>query len=288
MRQHFVFRFGMVPLLFAAIACSLLFPGRKAAAQGVGDLLIAPTRLVFDGAKRTAEVNLINIGDKQATYRISLIHERMNDDGKLEEIQASLPGEQFADDLVRFTPRQVVLDPHASQLVRVQLRLPAELAPGEYRSHMLFRAVPVPGAPSEQGGDAAPQGLSIRITPIYGVSIPVIVRSGKTSATAGLENLKFGLGTDGLPALTGRLTRDGSISVYGDLQIAFASAGGSFRPIGRLGGVAVYTPNTGRNFTVRLTPPDGVALQNGTIRVTYRQTPDDGNGVLAEATVPIP
>ena len=40
-------------------------------AQAAGDLLVAPTRIVFDGQRGT-EVVLNNIGSETATYRISL------------------------------------------------------------------------------------------------------------------------------------------------------------------------------------------------------------------------
>ena len=270
------------------IAAALLLAGHQATAQGVGDLLIAPTRLVFDGTKRTAEISLINIGSQQATYRISLIHERMMPDGTLVEIQAPNPDEQFADDLVRFTPRQVVLDPHSSQLVRVDLRLPADLAAGEYRSHMLFRAVPV-STPSIAAADtAAPQGLSIKITPIYGVSIPVIVRSGSTTASVSISNLACVTGTDGVPMLSGSLERTGNISVYGDIQVEFAPTGGRYSTVGRMSGVALYTPNVSRTFSMQLAPPQGLPLRGGTIRISYKQTADDGGAQLAESTLVMP
>jgi len=52
------------------------------AQAGVGDLLVAPTRLILDGGKG-AEIILNNIGDEPATYRISTEFRRMNPDGRL-------------------------------------------------------------------------------------------------------------------------------------------------------------------------------------------------------------
>src|ERR1700737_1174027 len=42
-----------------------------AGGPGIGDLLVAPTRLIFEGRTRAAELTLINIGRQTATYRIS-------------------------------------------------------------------------------------------------------------------------------------------------------------------------------------------------------------------------
>ena len=56
-----------------------------AANAGVGDLLVAPTRIVLDG-RRGTEVILNNIGDDVATYRISAELRRMTPDGKLVDV----------------------------------------------------------------------------------------------------------------------------------------------------------------------------------------------------------
>jgi len=268
---------------------ALVYVCSASLAQGVGDLLIAPTRVVFDGQRRTAEINLINIGEKPATYRISLIHQRMNDDGKLEEIQTPGDGEQFADELIRFTPRQVELMPHVAEMVRIQLRLPAELASDEFRSHLLFRAVPT-GAPLEDKAGAAnsQQGLSIKLTPIYGVSIPVIVRHSKMASVSTFTDLKLKASPDGTPVLTGRIARTGNGSVYGDIVVTFGRAGGKFVQVGKVAGIAVYTPNAGRTFAIKLTPKSASELADGTLRVAYRQASADGNGNLAEASIAMP
>src|SRR3546814_18747123 len=61
-------------------------------------------------------------------------------DGIAEE--NATPAERAALDMIVFSPRRVTLPPHQPQVVRVGVRVPARLPPGEYRAHMLFRAVP--------------------------------------------------------------------------------------------------------------------------------------------------
>ena len=70
--------------LAALTAAALLFSSTPAAA-GIGDLLVAPTRLVLDG-RRGTEVILNNIGDEPATYRISVEFRRMTPDGRLVDV----------------------------------------------------------------------------------------------------------------------------------------------------------------------------------------------------------
>jgi len=52
---------------------------------GIGDLLVAPTRIVLDGRKG-AEIVLNNIGEEPATYRISVEFRRMVQDGTLQDV----------------------------------------------------------------------------------------------------------------------------------------------------------------------------------------------------------
>src|SRR5690349_8885196 len=65
----------LAPMLLAA-------PGAHA---GVGDLLVAPTRVVLNGSRGT-EIILNNIGEDVATYRISVELRRMKSDGTLEDV----------------------------------------------------------------------------------------------------------------------------------------------------------------------------------------------------------
>jgi hypothetical protein len=264
--------------------------------------MVAPTRVVLEGRNRVAEVSLMNTGDKPATYRISLLHQRMDENGKLTQVQSPAPGERFADELIRFAPKQVILEPHSGQVVRIQLRLPAELESGEYRCNLLFRAVPAVAAPAvaapalapladneTKGSENKEKGLSIKLTPIYGVSIPLIVRHGATTMSVTMSDLKLIPGPDGAPLLSGRFNREGTASSYGDLAVLYAPENSTvFLPVGQIKGVAVYAPNTTRNFALALKTPATLALKNGTFRVTYRKPLADGGTVLAEATLAMP
>ena len=45
--------------------------------------------------------------------------------------------------------------------------------------------------PEEAAKEAAAGGLSIRLTPVYGITIPVFVRKGRLEASAALANPRF-------------------------------------------------------------------------------------------------
>ena len=67
----------------AALALPLALFAPIPARAGIGDLLVAPTRIVLNGS-RGAEIVLSNIGDEVATYRVSVELRRMKPDGTLE------------------------------------------------------------------------------------------------------------------------------------------------------------------------------------------------------------
>ncbi|MEO8431435.1 MAG: molecular chaperone [Acidobacteriota bacterium] len=258
---------------------------------GIGDLLVAPTRIVFEGRTRAAELTLLNIGKQTATYRISFTHLRMGETGDLKEIDKAEPGDRFADDLVRYSPRQVTLDPNVAQTIRLQVRKPEGLADGEYRSHLLFRAVPPESSQPETSVEAPEKktGYSIRLTPIYGVSIPVIVRSGAVSVKVTLSDLEVRPPENpGDPmSLDMKIRRDGNESVYGNLRVTFVPLSGKEQVVAVLNGVAVYTPNTQRLLRFPLQPPPGLALAKGRLKVSYVRAEQNGD-VLAAAETALP
>jgi P pilus assembly chaperone PapD len=278
----------LAPVWLCLLAAGALASGARAQ-SGPGDLLVAPTRVVFDGRQRTAEITLVNVGSAAATYRITLVHLRMDEAGRMKEIEAggAGPGELFADDLIRYSPRQVTLEPRVAQTVRLQIRKPADLPPGEYRSHLLFRAVPAAGPAVATRDDAA--GLSIQLTPVYGAAIPLIVRHGETAATAALSGLELlpPAGGDAMPALRFQLHRTGSRSLFGNFTVTFVPDRGQPSRLASLDGFAVYTPNATRTAAIPLRLPPGVALRQGTLRLTYAET-EKGVATTAEAEVRVP
>ncbi len=261
-----------------------------AGAAGVGDLLVAPTRLILEGRTRTAELALVNIGSQPATFRISLMHMKMLEDGDLKEIEKPGPEEVFADSLIRYSPRQVILEPHVVQTVRVQLRLPENLGDGEYRTHLLFRGVPPPEAVTPVDPQQQTEGFRIRLTPIYGVSIPLIIRHGETKAAVTLSNLAMQPASGDQPAvLHVQINRNGNRSVYGNMTVRFTPKGGKEQVVGLANGIAVYTPLAYRAANLPLHPPAGVKLANGRVRVTYVDAEQPAGGdTLGEVDLAVP
>jgi len=80
-------------ILVSITAGFLLCAGTPALAQGPGDLLVAPTRVVLTDRQRAGELVLMNAGTTAATYRITFTRLRMSDTGGVQEITTPAPGE---------------------------------------------------------------------------------------------------------------------------------------------------------------------------------------------------
>ena len=261
--------------LFAAVA----FGTAALPALAAGDLLVAPTRVILDGSRGT-EVVLNNIGSEPATYRISLEIKRMTAEGGLDEIAEEnvTPAERAALDMIVFSPRRVTLPPNQPQVVRVGVRMPEGLPAGEYRAHMLFRSVPDAAPAGTPEAKPAATGVSIALTPIYGITIPVIVRVGDLGAEASIGEAWVSEGADG-PAFNFGLSRTGSRSVYGDIEV---TRPGVAEPLLVARGIAVYPEIDARNVSLRV-PGEIAAKLKGPVHIRYSEDREIGGGTIDEA-----
>lgn len=268
------------------LSAILLFFFTLPVLAGVGDLTISPTRIIFEGPERSAQVTLINQGTKTAIYRIGFTQMRMKRDGQLVEITKPNEKEKFLDAFVRFAPRQVTLKPGAGQTVRLLLRKPADLPDGEYRSHLLFYAIPdqTAGTDVETLNAKNKKGLQIALRPIFRFGIPVILRQGKLNAE--FDITEFRLNKEKKSSVELTVVRNGNRSVYGDLDIQhFSSAAAQPVLLQHMKDFVLYTSNDKRSISLPLSVPPGVNLDQGILKAIYYKENEGTRRVLAEKEI---
>jgi hypothetical protein len=263
--------------LFHLVVATLAVP-----AHAAGDLLVAPTRVVLDGTRGT-EVVLNNIGNAPATYRISLEIKRMTALGGLDEIAEEdvTAAEQMALEMISFSPRRVTLPPNQPQVIRIGVRPPEGLPPGEYRAHMLFRAVPDPLAATERVNTST-GGVSVALTPIYGITIPIIVRVGDLSASASIGTARIA-DEGGQPHFAFDLSRQGNRSVYGDIEV---TRPGVKDPLFLARGIAIYPEVAARRVSFAI-PPEVAAALRGPVKIRYTEDRELGAGTISEVDLTV-
>jgi hypothetical protein len=284
--------------LVAALSCLLCgLPGlAPAEPPGSADLNISPKRLVFDVTTRTATVYVFNRGTAAATYSVELADRYMLQDGQIRpvtevttdadrsvasKVASALP-------LLTFTPRRITLEPGGSQTVRVRVLRPANLAAGEYRSHLTVSTLPPEdvGLTAEEVAKPGEGQLAVRIVSLFSLSIPVIVRQGDTAAAAGIEHLHLETsGPADKPLLSLDLSRSGVGSVYGDLMVRSDHAAKSAEPLATLGGVAVYPEIATRSVQLAL---PRVPVPGEHLTVTFVDQDRSPGTVLASGVLTVP
>ncbi|HYV95374.1 MAG TPA: hypothetical protein VE978_26610 [Chitinophagales bacterium] len=226
-------------------------------------------RVVFEGQTKIVSLNLANTGQDTARYVISMLEIRMKEDGTFERIEQPDSGQKFASDFIRFFPRSITLAPHEAQVIKVQLIKTNLLVPGEYRSHIYFRATPVEMPLGEEEPLKDSTTISVHLKAVFGITIPVIIRVGESTTETTLSDMSFQMVNDTVPALSMVLNRSGNMSVYGDLKVDFISAQGKVTQVATVKGIAVYTPTSSRQFRVQLSSTSNINYQTGKLHVEY-------------------
>ncbi|MDP3869339.1 molecular chaperone [Phenylobacterium sp.] len=265
---------NIVPVQFARLAAALagallLWPA-TASAQVGADLNVSPKRVVFGPAGRSATVYVFNQGDAPATYSVALVDRVMLDSGEIIAIEdaqknpakaQAAAGVKSAKALITYTPRRVTLAPKTSQLVRLRVLRPGDLAAGEYRTHLTVTAVPPEdtGVTAEQAaGGLQPGEMQVRVVALFSLSIPVIVRQGPEDIRGSVENLSYEVRDvaspeGGAPRKTGFVSLDlarlGANSLYGDVEVR---GGAKNEIIGGVRGIGVYPEVARRRVTLQL------------------------------------
>jgi hypothetical protein len=116
--------------------------------------------------------------------------------------------------------------------------------------------------------------LSVSVVAIYGITIPVIIRTGEVNVQVTLTNLKLDIPQDSIPYLNLTINRTGNISIIGKLTVEYVPAKGKPYEIGFAKGVGVYTNLNHRTLSIKLNKTPGMAFKTGKLKVHYT-SPDD-------------
>jgi len=277
-----------------------------ARAQVGADLSISPRRVTFDEAGRSATVYIFNRGSQAATYSLSLVDRVMTPDGQIRTVAESASAPEGATAsarlksaaaLLTFAPRRVTLRPGESQTVRIRVLRPADLAVGEYRTHLTVTDMPpeTAGLTAEEAAAPGAGELAVRIVALFSVSIPVIVRQGPADVQAGIDAVQFAVKdsptASGAAAskqtafLTIDLVRQGASSLFGDIEIRAVKAGKPGEVVGGAKGVAVYGEIDRRTLALPLTR---IPARGETLSIVFRDDDTRAGTPLATADFTIP
>lgn len=219
----------------------------------LASLMIAPTRVLFDDRTRSTKVSLINTSSETKTYKLYWRHLMQNQSGGYQELTEDQ--KRFfpmASRMVRFSPRAVTLAPQERQSVRLSLRRPENLEPGEYRSHLAFEAIDE-SAPSANGG----RGVGVQVKINMAFSIPVLVRHRVDNVDVALGKPEFFSvihNNERKYLMQFPILNRGNASAFGNLKAYWQTGNNTFSetPTGILNNVSVFTENPQRFMNLGL------------------------------------
>ena len=232
-----------------------------------GDLVITPNRVVFKERQIKEVINLINVGGETNTFTVSFVQRRMNENGSFTIITEPDEGQMFSNDLLRIYPRQVTLSPGEGQVVMLQRRRNSNMKDGEYRSHLYFRAEKKITPLENINTTTNTEAMSVVLTPVFGISIPIIIRSGIVNAKASISDLSVENLKNRQIKFT--LNREGNISLYGDITVEYIPLKGEPVTIGLLRGVAIYTTINKRFVSITIDEKYKFNESKGSLKISY-------------------
>ncbi|ALS32157.1 hypothetical protein PTRA_a0854 [Pseudoalteromonas translucida KMM 520] len=202
--------------LFFILACaSQLFISFNSQAN----LLISPTRISFDERQRVAKVIVINNGDEYQTYRLEWQEKTAKPEGGYITLTDGQTPSSSLSNMVRMSPSQVRLAPGERQIVKLALRKPRGLDDKEYRSHLLFKALPNETKSNKQG-------MGITINMILSYSIPIILRQGAKIPEVDIESVEV-IKNQKNSALLVSLAKTGNYSAFGKVEAFYQASNSS-------------------------------------------------------------
>ncbi|MCP4481609.1 MAG: hypothetical protein GY817_02130 [bacterium] len=264
-------------------------------------LMLYPKEVIFDhdDRERTKSVKIIHRGSEKATYRVSLLQYKQMSDGSLQKVEIPAEYEQFANSVVRFSPRTITLYPKvdgfedperpSSQTIRIRKYFRSSTLDGEYRSHLFVTSLPeVEKMDAEEKKKS--QGVSIQIKTLIGISVPLIVRKGELESQLKISNIKVEKTKNG-PIMKLTVKRTGNRSVRADVVVSTMDG----REIGMIKTCAFYLSTEKRHLSLplRVNIKTDKALsyreiQGKKLDIKIKQTNKDSNILWAHETYTIP
>lgn len=239
-------------------------------------LLIKPFRAVLDEKRTTAEITLLNNSSETRTYNIQWNETRQTISGGYIDITEN---PFAASDYIRHSPRQVTIKPGEYQKIKLRLRMPRDLAAGEYRSHLMMKAV----ANLPKVDDSKTKGMKVQIIPQLSFTIPILVRKGNLDVKTDISSIKVNTDKNNKHKISVLIDHQGEFSTYGSLYAYMKVGNSKVEQIGEAHNIAVFRESKQRQAQITLQVPkipDGAVVQ-----VLYKGDDEFEGQILGKAAI---
>ncbi len=250
------------------------------------NLLVTPKRIVFDERDRTHQVVLINASTQARSYRLEWVEQQQIDGGAYRLLKdEETIGRKKASDIMRFSPRQVRLGPGERQIVKILARRGANMAPGEYRSHLLFSALP----PENKATNEAIDGMKMELNVLVSYSIPVILNVNYKAPQILIADVTVNEQLENenkFADVIVKLDKTGNYFTYGKVKAYFkAENQDSFKEVALLNGVSIFAE--ANTYSANLTWVEAPDARRGELKIRYEGDAEFSGKTFAEQVISI-
>lgn len=276
--KHKILKLRLFCMVFVAVI--------MIANTATANILITPTRVVFEDRDRFASVMLVNNGGKTRTYNMEWSYFKMIEGGGSYETTDAPPSEFDPSKHIVFSPRRITLAPGASQKIRLALRRPAEIPAGDYHVHLRFFLDP--DAPEEiieshQNSGQKRTGAAVAINVSYSIPVMMIVGQPDVQAKIGDLSMKRNPQSGNLHAVFPVERIGGPYSVMGHVYIYHRDNGGNETLVGEISNGHIFPEVNARTFDVPLTKE----ITGGALRVVINHYDPEKQYIYDERTFPL-
>lgn len=236
------------------------------------NLIIHPIRVHFGQNDRSFDVTLLNDSKTTTTYRLEWQEKQASQGGGYIDLtRDSVKNFPVASSMVRYSPRQVTLKAGERQTVKLSVRRPARLADGEYRSHLLFKALPPPA--SLRNPDEQVAGITMQLNLVTSFSIPVVVQQGRLSTAVSIDSaqIQYNPKQPSSSSVVVNLSQNSKYSAYGDIEAYWQESNGKEQLIARLNAFSFW-PELSKTSANLIWVGTSFAPSNGKLRILYKGT----------------
>lgn len=187
-------------------------------AQGV---LFSEYRLILKNQSIVA-LQVCNPTEQTLRFKLSYINKYMDEEGAMHELADTLSPQSALKPYLRIYPRNISLDPGKCQEVQIQLKAPADLPDGEYRSYLHF----LPLSNQEQSDSVeSDSGIQLAIVFRVGTAIPIIYRKNTYLTEVSIDSVQLQARAAGGANLSFVVNRMGTQSTFGRFLVEGLSQG---------------------------------------------------------------
>lgn len=251
----------------------LLFTIAEGAAAATSKMLMMnPVRAIFTDRQRSLNVSVANPSKETISYTVSLVTMRKGTDGNYFIPEEETEEERLIKSMIRYSPRRATIEPGKRQVVKLMIRKPKDLPPGEYQTRIRYTPLRDTQTNQQSGQKTSVKGM-IDIDLIVSSTFPIIIQHGVESEVSpqSISFKKYPETPSGIAADV-VFSRTGNSSAFGNVFLKYTPGDNSneTREIGRSQGLAIYLPETEKTITIALKDVTPQELTSGTIQVLFQ------------------